>query len=269
METLTPLNYNPMILRGIKQLTIFLLLFLVSCFTPKDTSAQRQFKALLFTKTAGFHHESINEGVDAIRKLGERHFFTVEWQENASVFNEKKLSEFQVVIFLNTTGDILNDEQQKAFEKFIQSGKGFVGIHAAADTEYDWAWYTQMVGRMFKIHPTIQTAVLRVQDAKFPGMERLPAAWYWTDEWYQYGEEKTKGMNYILTVDEKTYNPNVKWGDNEGKGMGDFHPIAWYHNYDGGRSFYSGLGHMPLIYSDPVFLDHLYGGIYWAATGKK
>lgn len=256
-------------LKNITQLTCFLLLSLTLCILSNDTMAQRQFKALLFTKTAGFHHESINEGVDAIRKLAERHFFAVEWQENASVFNDKKLEEFQVVIFLSTTGDILTDEQQKAFEKFIQSGRGFVGIHAAADTEYEWEWYTKLVGRMFHIHPAIQTAVLKVQDPKFPGMERMPSSWYWTDEWYEYGEEKTKGMNYILTVDEKTFDPKVKWGPREGKGMGDFHPIAWYHNYDGGRSFYTGLGHLPLVFSDPVFLDHLYGGIYWAATGKK
>lgn len=244
-------------------------LIVLAALTAIPAFAQRQFKALLFTRTNGFHHESINEGVDAIKKLGERHFFMVEWQENPSVFNEKKLSEFQVVIFLNTTGDILNDEQQAAFTKFIQGGKGFVGIHAAADTEYEWEWYTKLVGRMFHIHPAIQTAVLKVQDAKFPGMERMPSSWYWTDEWYEYGEEKTKGLNYILTVDEKTFDPNAKWGEKVGKGMGDMHPIAWYHNFDGGRSFYTGLGHLPLVFSDPVFLDHLYGGIYWAATGKK
>ena len=224
-----------------KILTKYTLFLLSVILFAKGAQAQRQFKALLFTRTSGFHHESINEGVDAIKKLGERHFFTVEWQESPSVFNDTKLNEFQVVIFLNTTGDVLNDEQQKAFTKFIQNGKGFVGIHAAADTEYDWEWYTKLVGRMFHIHPAIQTAVLKVSDAKFPGMERLPPAWYWTDEWYEYGEEKTKGMNYILAVDEKTFNASVKWGEKVGKGMGDFHPIAWYHNYDGGRSFYTGI----------------------------
>jgi len=244
------------------------LIILTLIFISSLAYSQKQFKVLLFTKTEGWHHESINEGVDAIRKLAERNFFNVEWHEDPKQFNEKKLSEFQVVIFLNTTGNILNDEQKGALTKFIQSGKGFVGIHSAADTEYGWDWYTKMVGRMFHIHPLVQTAVLKVNDAKFPGMERIPSAWYWTDEWYEYGEEKIKGLNYLLTVDEKTFDPNVKWGEKVGKGMGDFHPIAWYHEYDGGRAFYTGLGHIPLIYSDPVFLEHLYGGIYWAATGK-
>ena len=254
-------NYGQTIIRSF--IIIFTLLVSFSGF-----SQGQQFKVLLFTKTNGWHHESIHEGVEAIRKLGERNFFTVEWQEMPTVFNDKKLSEFQVIIFLNTTGDILNNDQQTAFTKFIQSGKGFVGIHSASDTEYEWPWYTQLVGRMFHIHPAIQTAVLKVVDNKFPGLERMPASWYWTDEWYEFSEEKVKGLNYILAVDEKTYDPNVKWGEKVGKGMGDMHPIAWYHEFDGGRSFYTALGHMPAIYSDPIFLEHVYGGIYWAATGK-
>ena len=231
--------------------------------------AQKQFKALLFTKTEGYHHEAINEGVDAVKKLAARHHFIVEWNEDPHVFNEQQLEKFDVVIFMHTSGNILNDEQKQAFTKFIKSGKGFVGIHSASGTENDWEWYTKLVGRVFRIHPVIQTAVLRVVDKNFPGMERIPASWYWTDEWYEFGEEKVKDLHYLLTVDETTYNPNVKWGELVGKGMGTFHPIAWYHEYDGGRSFFTALGHMPLSYEDQVFLEHLYGGIYWAAKGGK
>jgi uncharacterized protein len=169
---------------------------------------------------------------------------------------------------LNTTGDVLNEEQQKVVEKFIRSGKGFVGIHSAADTEYQWEWYTKMVGMMFKIHPAQQTAYLNLVDGNFPGLERFPKRLLWTDEWYEFGELKSKDLKYLITVDEKTYDPKVKWGQNEGKGMGDFHPISWYHNYDGGRAFYTALGHIPASYSDQTFLDHLYGAVYWAATGK-
>lgn len=245
-----------------------MLLIIGLAFLASPIYAQRQFKALLFTKTEGFYHESINEGVVALKKMAERNFFTVDVHEDPSKFNDKNLEQYQVVIFLNTTGNILNEEQQKAMEKFVQAGKGFVGVHSAADTEYEWEWYTKLVGRMFKIHPVIQTATLKLNDAKFPGMERVPATWQWTDEWYEYGEDKISGLKTLLTVDEKTFDPNVKWGEKVGKGMGDFHPIAWYHDYDGGRSFYTGLGHVPLVFSDPVFLEHLYGGIYWAATGK-
>ncbi len=228
----------------------------------------QQFKVLLFTKTDGFHHESINDGVTAIKHLASRNTFSVDWHENASIFNDKELAKYQAVIFLNTTGNILNEEQQAAFEKFIKAGKGFVGIHAASDTEYDWAWYTKMVGMMFKIHPAQQTAYLKVEDSNFPGMERFPKKLLWTDEWYEFGEKKADDLKILVSVDEKSYNPYAKWGDKEGKGMGVMHPISWYHNYDGGRAFYTALGHIPAIYSDQTFLDHVYGGIYWAATGK-
>lgn len=231
-------------------------------------SQKKQFAALLFTKTNGFHHESINEGVTAIRTLAERHFFDVSWEEDPTRFNDANLEKYDVIIFLNTTGDILNDDQQMAFEKFIRSGKGFVGIHSASDTEYDWEWYTQLVGRMFHIHPAIQTATLKVLAPEFPGLERMPAKQLWTDEWYEFGPEKVTDLNYIIAVDESTYKPAAQWGEKIGKGMGEFHPIAWYHNFDGGRSFYTALGHMPSKYSDLAFLEHLYGGIFWAATGK-
>jgi type 1 glutamine amidotransferase len=236
---------------------------------PSGQSAPHQFSVLLFTKTSEWHHESINAGVTAIQKLADIHFFYLEWHEDAKRINDENLKKFDVIIFLNTTGDILNEEQQKAMEKFIQSGKGFVGIHAAADTEYDWEWYTKLVGRMFHVHPAIQTAQITVLDQNFPGLERMPKKRWWTDEWYQFGEEKVDGLNYLITVDEKTFDPTVDWGAKKGSGMGDFHPLAWYHEYDGGRSFYTALGHQPSKYSDELFLEHIYGGIYWAAKGRK
>jgi uncharacterized protein len=244
----------------------YALVGLLFCSFSTSIFAQ-QFKILLFTKTDGFHHESINEGVTAIKQLAARHAFSVDWQENATVFNDEQLKNYSAVIFLNTTGNILNEEQQTAFEKFIKSGKGFVGIHSASDTEYEWAWYTKMVGMMFKIHPQQQSAYLKVEDSNFPGMERFPKKLLWTDEWYEFGERKSNDLKFLVSVDEKSYDTKAKWGTNEGKPMG-FHPISWYHNYDGGRAFYTALGHIPLVYSDQTFLDHVYGGIYWAATGK-
>lgn len=234
--------------------------------TCSNVSFSQQFNALVFTKTAGYHHESIHEGVTAIRQLALRHNFTVDWQEESGkVFKDKELENYQVIILLNTTLDILNNEQQAAFEKFIKSGKGFVGIHSAADTEYDWPWYNKLLGMMFKKHPQQQTAYLKVEDSNFPGMERFPKKLLWTDEWYQFGEAKATDLHFLVTVDESTYSPN---DDKGGIGMGAFHPISWYHNYDGGRAFYTALGHIPLTFSDQTFLDHIYGGIYWAATGK-
>ena len=250
------------------QKTTIKTLMLVFLSFVLTASFSQQFKALLFTKTDGFHHESIHEVVATIRQLANRHHFTVDWHENAAIFNDKALEGYAVIIFLNTTGNILNDEQQAAFEKFIRAGKGFVGIHSASDTEYEWPWYTKMVGMMFKIHPQNQTAYLKVENSNFPGMERFPAKLLWTDEWYEFSARKADDLKFLLSVDEKSYNPYAKWGENEGKGMGNFHPISWYHPYDGGRAFYTALGHIALTFSDQIFQNHIYGGIYWAATGK-
>ena len=228
-----------------------------------------QFSVLLFSKTAGWHHDSINAGVTAIQALGKLHDFNVFWTEDANrVFNDKELAKYKVVIFLLTTGDVLNDEQQAAFEKFIRAGGGFVGIHSATDTEYNWDWYTKMLGYQFHIHPAVQTATVKVEDFNFPGMDRFAKRFLATEEWYEFGPPKSDNLKFLLSVDEKTYKPAANWGTKSGKGMGDFHPISWYHEYDGGRAFYTELGHLPATYSDAAFLHHIYGGIYWAATGN-
>lgn len=228
----------------------------------------RQFRALIITATKGWHHESIHDGVEALKKLGERHWFEAVLQQDSNSINDTYLSGFQLLIFLNTSGDIFNETQQQCIERFIRSGKGYVGIHGASDTEYGWDWYTQLVGRMFYIHPAIQTARIKIVNDSFPGMKSFVNEQLWTDEWYDFGPEKTKGLNYLLAVDESSYNPAAKSATKETKGMGAFHPISWYHEFDGGRSFYTALGHLPAVYSNETFLEHLYGGIRWAATGK-
>jgi uncharacterized protein len=244
-----------------------LVLSLIS-FVAAGAARAEQFSALLFSKTAGWHHESINAGITAIRALGALHDFNVFWTEDANrVFKDEELKKYKVVIFLCTTGDILNADQQAAFERYIKAGGGFVGIHSASDTEYEWPWFTKMVGHMFHIHPANQTAVLKVEDYNFPGMDRFAKRFLWTDEWYEFDASRSDKLHYVLSVDEKTYQPYAKWGPKEGKGMGAFHPIAWYQEYDGGRAFYTALGHLPATYSDANFMHHVYGGIYWAATG--
>ncbi|RBP51670.1 ThuA domain-containing protein [Arenicella xantha] len=233
-------------------------------------SNAKQFKALLFTKTAGWHHESLLEGVTAVRELADKHHFEVEWHEDSTRINDENLAQFQVIIFLSTTGNILNDEQRASMEKFIQSGKGFVGIHSASDTEYNWDWYGKLIGRRFKIHPLVQSAEVSIVDREFYGLELFSDTFLWTDEWYDFEPETVPNLNYLLTVDERSYDTHSDWGDNKtGNGMGQFHPLAWYHQFDGGRSFYTALGHLPAAYLDKRFQEHLYGGIYWAATGKK
>jgi type 1 glutamine amidotransferase len=252
-----------------KLIKTLVLLLVLQLFSTSNALAQKQFKVLMVTTTKGWHHESLHAGVLAIQQLAAHNFFDAVLWENPSGFTDQYLKQFQAVIFVNTTGDIFDTAQQKVMERFIQSGKGFVGIHSASDTEYNWEWYTKLVGRMFVVHPTIQTAKMKVLDPKFPGLQAFADGRLWTEEWYQFGPEKTTGLNYILSVDEATYNPKVDWGRVKGEGMGQMHPIAWYHNYDGGRAFYTGLGHLPTNFSEPAFLNHLYAGILWAATGKK
>jgi hypothetical protein len=252
---------------------IFALLVLACALfcAPAFAEDPPQFRVLMISTTNGWHHEAIAEAVPAIRGLAAKHHFEIVWEENvARMFTEENLKHYDVIMFMLTTGDILNPEQQALMEKFIRSGKGFVGVHSASDTEAQWPWYTQLLGRSFHIHPPIQTAEISVVDRTFPGTERLPRKFWFTDEYYEFGEENVKGLNYILSVDERTYDPvvNWEWDKKSGKGMGTFHPISWNHEFDGGRSFFTALGHLPAEYQDDLFLEHLWGGIYWAATGK-
>ncbi|MBX2848323.1 MAG: ThuA domain-containing protein [Acidiferrobacterales bacterium] len=252
------------------RLTSRLALIILVCFASTASAADDyQFNALLFTKTNGWHHKSMLSAVAQVKLLAEKHHFKVDWQEDAQHISTESLKKFDVVIFLLTSGEILNDDQKSALQDFIRSGGGFVGVHSAADTEKNWPWFTKLVGRTFVIHPVIQTALISVHDDGFPGLYRMPNRYFWTDEWYEFGPENVAGLNYLLTVDETTFDPVADWGEVKGNGMGKFHPIAWYHEFDGGRSFYTGLGHLPAVYENPLFQDHLYGGIFWAATGKK
>ncbi|MBK8901011.1 MAG: ThuA domain-containing protein [Anaerolineaceae bacterium] len=213
------------------------------------------FNVLVFSKTAGFRHSSIEAGVAAIQELGAAHNFAVTASEDASLFTDAGLAPFAVIIFLNTTGDILNAAQQGTMERFIQNGGGFVGIHSATDTEYDWAWYGQLVGSYFDGHPAIQPAEINVVTTDHLATLGLPNPWLRTDEWYNFAPTPS-GVTVLLTVDESTYS---------GGTMGNPHPIAWYHEFDGGRSFYTGLGHTEASYSEPHFHQHLLGGIWYAA----
>jgi type 1 glutamine amidotransferase len=215
---------------------------------------------VVFSKTAIFRHDSIEAGVTAISELGEERDWEVLATEDPAIFAENGLRDSNVVVFLNTTGDVLNDEQQAGFEQFIRAGNGYVGIHAATDTEYDWPWYGELVGAYFREHPETQTADVIVEDATHAATRGLPNPWRRTDEWYGFQMNPRSGVNVLLALDEASYSP-------EGSNMGGDHPIAWFHEHDGGRAFYTGLGHTIESYSDAQFLAHLAGAIEWAAGG--
>lgn len=238
---------------------LFTLFFtaVAACTTLAPSQAQEDtlFNVLIFSKTTGFRHSSIDDGIAAIQELGAAHGFTVDTSEDAALFTDDGLAPYAVIIFLNTTGDILDETQQGAMERFIQNGGGFVGIHSATDTEYDWAWYGQLVGSYFDGHPTIQEAQVNVVDNDHLATQGLPSSWTRTDEWYNFVPFPSS-VNVLLTVDETSYS---------GGTMGDPHPIAWYHEFDNGRSFYTALGHTEASYSEPLFRQHLLGGILYAA----
>lgn len=244
------------------------LLFAISLAGALSVSAA-QFKALLVSKTDGWHHDSGAAGVAAIQELAELHNFEVFWSNDMGrVMNDKWLADYDVVIFLLTTGDILTTEQQGALERFVQSGKGFVGIHSAADTEYDWPWYTNMVGHMFHIHPPVQTATVEVVDPSFPGLDRFAKRFLFTDEWYEFDAPRSDQLHYLLKLDGATYDTSANWGSKQNQADQEMRPVAWAQAYDGGRAFYTSMGHMASTYSDKDFMHHIFGGIYWAATGQ-
>lgn len=238
-----------------------LLLVTMAVMMACSTAQAKKQKVLVFSKTLGFHHNSIKQGIEAIQKLGLENKFDVDSTTTSSNFNTANLKQYAAVIFLSTTGDVLNNEQQAAFEKYIQAGGGFAGVHSAADCEYNWPWYGKLVGAYFAGHPATQTATLNVTDHKHLATKHLPEQWKRRDEWYNFRAVYDK-INVIIATDEKSYDA----GKNK---MGDNHPMAWYHQYDGGRSFYTGLGHTEESFSEPLFLQHLLGGIKYAMGSKK
>ncbi|MEV5343526.1 ThuA domain-containing protein [Streptomyces sp. NPDC052676] len=212
-------------------------------------------RVLVFSKTAGFRHDSIPDGVAAVRALGERGGFTVDATEDAGAFTPANLRRYDAVVFLSTTGDVLNATQQSAFEGYIRRGGGYVGVHAAADTEYDWAFYGGLAGAYFQSHPAIQPAEVEVEDRAHPATSGLARTWNRTDEWYDYRSNPRERAHVLASLDESSYSGGTMHGD---------HPIAWCQTYQGGRAFYTGGGHTKESFAEPEFREHLLGGIRYA-----
>ncbi len=243
----------------------------VSALGADDPSAR--FRVLVFSRTTGFRHDSIPTGIAAIKQLGVDNHFQVDASEDPSLFRDAVLSKFDAVIFLSTTGDPLNDSEQAAFERYIQGGGGYVGIHAAADTEYTWTWYGKLVGAYFRNHPAgTPHATVRIEDTQHHSTQGLPAVWERDDEWYNYQQPEgavvggggtdfspRPNVHVLATVDESTYD------EDDGNATDDDHPISWCHRYDGGRSWYTGMGHTQASFSEANYLKHILGGIEVAA----
>jgi len=221
----------------------------------QNVSDAPTFSVLVFSKTTGFRHSSIPNGIAMIQQLGIDNGFTVDATEDSSFFTDDNLANYQVVVFLSTTGTILDSDQKSVFQRYIESGGGFVGIHSATDTEYDWAWYGQLVGTFFRTHPAIQPATVVIEDPNHPSTASLPMLWMRTDEWYSFQTNPRGGVHVLAVMDESSYT---------GGDMGD-HPISWCHDFDGGRAWYTALGHTEESYDEPLYQQHVLGGIMTVA----
>lgn len=239
------------------------ILFLLLLFVSAGTFAQQK-RILVFSLTKGFHHNSIKEGNQFFIDLGKKQAIGVDTTTDATKFNEANLKNYAAVVFLSTTGDVLNPAQQIDFERYIQAGGGYFGIHAASDTEYNWPWYNDLMGGYFASHPggrvsNVQKGKMITLDKTFPASAHFPDTFEKTDEFYDFKSLKKDILKFIVRVDESSYEM--------GK-MGDFHPMAWYHEFDGGKAFYSNFGHTPETFSEPLITEHFWQGLKWVMATK-
>jgi cytochrome c len=239
-------------------MTMHRLLVLLALLAPISTPTHaQQPRVLVFSKTAGYRHSSIPNGIAAIRKLGLENGFAVDATEDAGAFTQKNLARYRAVVFLSTTGDVLNAMQQDVFERYIQAGGGYVGVHSATDTEYDWPWYGRLAGAYFNGHPgnpNVRTGKYRVIDSTHVSTKGLPARFEREDEFYNF-RSIDPTIRVLVEIDETSY---------QGGTNGAHHPMSWYHDFSGGRAWYTNMGHTEATYTEPLFLQHLLGGLRYA-----
>ena len=237
---------------------------------PQQHASDPQTSILVFSRTTGFRHMSITKGVETVRELGDANGFAVEWTEDPTAFNPANLERFDAVLFLSTTGTILDAAQKAAFEQYIRGGGGYAGVHSASDTEHEWPFYGELVGAYFRSHPLQQVAMVDTEDSAHPTTSHLPARFAVFDEFYSFDHNPRPDVHVLLSIDETTYLPDPNTSNLPGGGtpvsgrMGD-HPMAWCHDNVGGRSFYTALGHEAHLYDEPWYRQHLLAGIQLAA----
>jgi uncharacterized protein len=213
------------------------------------------FRVLVYTRTTDYRHDSIPDAVAAVRALGAAHGFETDATEDPGAF-ESSLEGYAAVVFLSTSGEVLTPPGRTGLMAYMRGGGGFVGVHAAACTEYEWPYYGELLGARFARHPDHQPGRVVVEDRGHPATSHLPAVWRFTDEWYDFRAGPRGSVRVLASVDESSY---------VGGGMGEDHPLVWCREQDGGRVFYTALGHASEAYEDPGFRAHLVGGIRWAA----
>lgn len=243
---------------------------------PAAAAPRRRHRVLVYSRTAGFRHSSIEVGVTTIEQLGEEHGFAVEASEDPAVFTDRNLRRFTAVAFLNTTGEVMTPGGRQALRRFVLSGGGWVGVHSAADTEYDWPFYARLLaGGYFLAHPVQQPGVVVRESATHRSTAHLPERWTVPfEEFYSFKASPRGRAEVLLSIDESTYlqDPNTSHlpGETFPDGyepvsgtMGD-HPMCWQHRVGRGVSWYTALGHETHMYLDPSYRTHLAGGMLTA-----
>jgi len=236
--------------------TLLIILNLHFCANNKTV---QDFNILIFTKTTEYKHKSTIKAVSTIQAVCKKNNIIADSTSDARYFSEKRLEKYDAIMFLNTSGNVLNDEQKLAFQTYYRNGKGFIGIHCATCTEYDWEWYGRLVGTHFKDHPKPQKATLRVVNKSHISTRHLPDEWIRTDEWYNFRTSLLDNITVLVEIDEESY---------QGGSHGAHHPFSWYHEYDGGKSWYTAGGHFAEHFTDSLFANHILGGIIYA-VGKE
>jgi type 1 glutamine amidotransferase len=250
------------------------LLILFSVFSSFGmlTAEKPGMNVLVFTKTVGFYHASKPNAIKAFYEIGHDHKWQITFTEDSTLFSDKELSKYNVVVFLLTTGNnLLSDVEKLAFQKYVEGGGGFVGVHTATDTEYKWPWYEKLVGAHFLGHPPFHEGKLIIEDRHHPATSCFGAdTLKWTDEFYSFDRNPRDNPNIkvLVSIDEKSYNIDENiWFKDKNIVMGD-HPMVWCQTIGKGRSFHTALGHIPELYDNEMFRKHLIGAILWAA-GKE
>jgi type 1 glutamine amidotransferase len=253
METIRHMTQTVYLLLALVQLCLMTL----AC-KSETTPIPKEEKpsVLIFTRTVGFRHESIEPGVAAIQSYFNQHGIASTHTEDSAMIDDAKLKDFDAIMFLLTTGNVLGPQGESALQNFIRSGKGYVGVHSACDTEYDWPWYGAMTAAYFASHPDIQNAFVDKTDTSHISTQHLPDRWQRTDEWYNF-KQIPVDVDVLLKLDESTYTGGTHGAD---------HPISWCQEYDGGRAFFTAMGHTVESYQDSLFLEHIRQGLLWSIS---
>jgi len=231
--------------------------------------SQNDLNLLVFTKTTDYYHEATPNAVKAFYNIAKENQWGITITKEATLFRDEILNNYDVVVFLLTGGDVFNNEQKLVFQRFIEAGGGFVGVHSATTTEYDWPWFGNLVGAYFTAHPPVQSGKLIIENKNHPSTRHFAEdSLTWKDEWYSFDKNPREQVEVLMSIDESSYNiDDNPWFEGADLRMDD-HPIAWCREYDGGRSFQTALGHLPEHYDQQVFRKHLIGGVIWAAKRK-